>query len=123
MDLFSKIAEWISCDQDVLHSVIGLDAGQIAFLKRHDIIISTQYIGMIRMYYQNRTIWQSSGALEAASALKSQMDLPMSYSESFRQAWEHHQALAALVRDYLDRLMLMSPDDRAQAMGVHVGLI
>jgi hypothetical protein len=33
---------------------------QWTFLKKHDIGLSNAYIGMLRAYYQNRTIWQTS---------------------------------------------------------------
>jgi hypothetical protein len=54
-----EIVTWMSPDQDVLHRVMEMRPEQIAFLKKHEIVISTQYIGTVRLYKGNIILWWS----------------------------------------------------------------
>lgn len=45
--------------EEMITETHGVTPAQWAFLKSRDIYLSNAYIGMLRAYHQNRTIWQT----------------------------------------------------------------
>ncbi len=46
--------------EEMITKTHSVTSEQWAFLKSHDISLSNAYIGMLRAYHGNRTIWQTS---------------------------------------------------------------
>lgn len=70
-DIYLKIDQWISDPE----TYAGLTDEDKAFLREHDIVISSAYIGMVRAYRKNEetgyshVIWQTSCAMNLFSVM------------------------------------------------------
>lgn len=94
-----RIEEWFYRTEQAM----GLTDDQIAFLRQHEIVISTAYIGMVRLYIGNRTIFQTSAMSSIVNAL---FDGPVT----------DYEGLSSQVREYLGLLMSATPDVQAQLL-------
>lgn len=85
------------------------------FLKKHGISISTAYIGMVRLYKDGRTIWQTNPfkpILDAVSEREGFCTVFMkSDSELFADAVEDYKSLSRSCIDYVSELMNMSNEE------------
>lgn len=90
---------------------------QRAFLARHDIGCSDGYIGMLRAYCGNRTVWQTSawspilGAMDEGGG-GSKVDWNGLNRENLRQ-----------LHEWVNGLMALTDAEVAERLNVHVSLL
>ena len=97
------IERWIYRPEEAM----GLSEAQIEFLHDHEIAISTAYIGMVRIYHENRTIFQTSAMASIANTLTAPE------GEGIKTDYEN---LSSQVREYLDLLMSASPETQKKLL-------
>ena len=86
---------------------IGLDQD---ILDKLELKISTAYIGMVRIYHKNRTVFQTCSftpILNAAYGVSLDPD---------------YKSLAAQTKSYIDKLINSSQDERSSLLNTHYSL-
>lgn len=103
-----RVEAWIYRPKEAMK----LTPEQIAFLELKEIHISTAYIGMVRLYLDDRTIFQTSAMASIANALVLSDWKPMNdYDDLTRQ-----------VHEYLNLLMSASPEIQDNLLNCHMPL-
>lgn len=96
--------------------VMGLSDEQLAFIGNNSIHICTSYIGMVRLYKGNCTIWQTSVSRvidDAISRSREPRDFEMKSSEAvLADTRSEYLDLSKQCRDFIDELMSMSVSER-----------
>lgn len=57
------------------HVALGFDDAQLTFIDKHELYFSTAYIGMVRCYWHNKTIWQTSAYTTIINCIEESPDL------------------------------------------------
>jgi hypothetical protein len=94
-----------------------LSQEQKDFLRKHEIVVSTAYIGMVRFYIGNRTIFQTSAMASIANALFS--DDTRDESDQFLTDYD---SLTNQVHEYLNLVMSASPEVQKKLLENHMPL-
>ncbi len=92
---------------------LALTDAQSAFLQAHGISISDGYIGMLRAYKDNRTVWQTSALAVYVSAHSQDISAYLK---------EADVANPIALRAWIDELMALAPDELVTRLEVHVPL-
>ena len=101
-----KVHEWSNNTEKMM----GLTDEHLAFMEKHNITVSTAYIGMVRIYKgNNQTIFQTSVSDVITKALGSG-DIT-DYDDLSRQ-----------VREYFDMMIAASPEDQERFLEISVPL-
>lgn len=79
------------------NQAIGFDSYQTSIIKKYDLQFSTGYIGMVRCYYKNKNIWQTS---VLGGLVKSGYGYDIDY-----------EGLSKQTRDFVNQLFLMEETD------------
>lgn len=90
---------------------IGFSDDQIQFLRDHNIAVSTAYIGMVRFYHKNRTIFQTSAMAGILNALPLNQDFKVDFD-----------VLSIQAKEYLDFAMSISLEDLEKLLNVNLPL-
>ncbi len=93
---------------------MNLTPEQIAFLRKHEIVISTAYIGMVRFYIGNRTIFQTSAMASIIDAL--------SNTEFGSKSVIDYESLTRQTHEYLNLVMSAPEDVQARLLQNHMPL-
>ncbi len=88
---------------------------QYTFLERHDIGCSDGYIGMLRAYCGNRTVWQTSAFAPIVAAIAGQGEVGIDIEAM------NAQNLAQL-HEWVNGLMSLSDEGVAERLNVHLPL-
>lgn len=86
-----------------------LTSEQVEFLRKHDITVSTAYIGMVRVYIGNRTIFQTSAMASIAKALFERDELGS-------QSLIDYESLTSQMHEYLNLLMSATPETQEKLL-------
>lgn len=105
-----QIEQWIYRPEEAM----GLTSEQVEFLRKHEITVSTAYIGMVRLYIGNRTIFQTSAMSSIANAIFS--------SNEYGGMTIDHESLAKQVHEYLDLVMSAPPETQEKLLNNHMPL-
>jgi hypothetical protein len=100
---------------------MNLSSDQQNFIRDQNIFISVGYIGMVRLYKDNRTIWQTS-ALKPISDIITRSFEPKGFSEGIVTDSDY-QDLSIQCRNFLDELMTMSDEERQVVFNRNLSLI
>lgn len=106
--------------------VMNLSENQQNFVRDQNIYICTAYIGMVRLYKDNRTIWQTSASKVICDAIEKSFE-PEDFSvKSPKTILENtkadYQSLSLQCSDFLNKLMLMSEEERSIAFNTNMPL-
>jgi len=96
--------QWFNNTEDAM----GLTAEQRLFIQEHDICISTAYVGMVRFYKDNRTIFQTS-----------MFNL---YKNKLGGLLQDYDAMKKEVHEYLESIMTVTPEMREQMLETNLPL-
>ncbi len=101
----------------------GCDAKQLNFIKIHNLHFSTQYIGMVRCYKDNRTIWQTSCGVSLLGAIFEDRTFKIDFEKSYLKTKDEYDRLSAQVRGFLDKLLELPEETLNELLTKqHVGL-
>ena len=106
-----RIEQWHYRPEEALK----LTSEQIEFLQKHDITVSTAYIGMVRVYIGNRTIFQTSAMASIAKALFDRDELGS-------QSLIDYEGLTSQIHEYLNLLMSAPPEKQEKLLQNHMPL-
>ena len=106
--------------------VMNLSENQQKFVRDQNIYISTAYFGMVRLYKDNRTIWQTSASKVICDAIEKSFE-PEDFSvKSPKTILENtkadYQSLSLQCSDFINKLMLMSEEERSIAFNTNMPL-
>lgn len=91
-----QIDRWLYHPEEAMN----LTDEQRAFLLKHEIVVSTAYIGMVRLYIGNRTIFQTSAMASVINALSPEEGIKT----------ENYEGLSKQVHEYLNLVISALPE-------------
>ena len=118
--LYSKIDDSLDKYVDLVGAWIGgkgfgkfnLTPEQLVFVTKHDFYFTTAYIGMVRCYYQNRPIWQTSCFDSILSAMDNKNTIfGRDNKQIYNEAKRDYDNLSLQVRDFIQQLIELPEEE------------
>lgn len=107
--------------------VMNLSENQQNFVRDQNIYICTAYFGMVRLYKDNHTIWQTSVLKVICDAIQKSYEPKSFYVKSpktiLEETKDDYQSLSLQCSDFLNKLMLMSEEERSIAFNRNTPLL
>lgn len=113
--MIDQFTEWYEAQK---REKLALSEAQYAFLARHGIGISDAYIGMLRAYCENRTVWQTS-AWGSILGIYSAKDSPDGMKGWFK---ENDLQMRHQLHEWVNDLMVQPEDEIKRRLADHIYL-